>query len=95
MKIAKMLQGLVMLVAGTTAGAGDRVLTDQYEDHTSRMLQAYKKEQASCGVAGRELECIAAQYEMELASERLNGLQEPGCAGGTDCEAAPANFWGM
>jgi hypothetical protein len=95
MKIAKMLQGLVMLVAGTAAGAGDRVPTDQYEDHTSRMLQAYKKEQASCGVAGRELECLAAQYEMELAAERLDSLHEPGCAGSSDCEAAPANFWGM
>ena len=95
MKIARMLLGLVMLVSWSAAGAGDIVLTDQYDDYTSRMLQAYKKEQASCGVAGRELECLSAQYELELAAEHLDALQGRGCAGGDDCESGPANFWGM
>jgi hypothetical protein len=94
MKIASMLPGLMMLVSWTPAGAGDIVLPDQYDDYTSRMLQAYKKEQASCGVTGRELECISARFELELAAEHLDAPQQPGCAGGADCEAAPANFWG-
>jgi hypothetical protein len=95
MKIARMLPGLMMLVWGIAAGAGDIVLTDQYDDHTSRMLKAYQKEQAACGVAGKELECLSAQYEMELVAERLDAVSAPGCAGGTDCAEAPANFWGM
>jgi hypothetical protein len=94
MKIAKMLPGLVLLVLGTGARAGDAVPSDPYDDYTSRMLQAYKKEQASCGVTGRELECISARFELELAAEHLDAPQQPGCAGGADCEAAPANFWG-
>ncbi len=95
MKIARMLPGLVMLVLGTAAGAGDSVLTDQYDDDPGRMLQAYKKEQVSCGVVGRELECITAQFELELAAERLDIQQVHGCTSGTDCEATPADFWGM
>ena len=95
MKIANMLPVLVLLVPVSTAGAGDIVLTDQYDDYTSRMLQAYKKEQETCEVAGRELECLSAQYEMELVAEHLDALQGRGCAGGSDCESAPANFWGM
>jgi cytochrome c553 len=95
MKIARMLTGLVLLLLENAAGAGDIVLTDQYDDYTSRMLQAYKKEQAACGVAGRELECLSAQYEMELVAKHLDALQGRGCAGGSDCESAPANFWGM
>jgi hypothetical protein len=95
MKIARMLPGLVMLVSGTVAEAGDVVLTDQYDDSTSRMLQAYKKEQASCGMPGKELECISAQFELEQAAEHLDALQQPGCISSTDCEAAPAGFWGM
>jgi cytochrome c553 len=95
MKIARMLTGLVLLLLENAAGAGDIVLTDQYDDYTSRMLQAYKKEQAACGVAGRELECLSAQYEMELVAKHLDALQGRGCAGGSDCESTPANFWGM
>ena len=95
MKIASMLFGLVMLVSGSTAGAGDIVLTDQYDTYTSKMLQAYKKEQASCGVAGRELECLSAQYEMDTVAEHLDTLQGRGCTGGSNCESAPVNFWGM
>jgi hypothetical protein len=95
MKIARMLPGVVMLVSGAAAEAGDSVLTDQNDDSTSRMLQAYKKEQVSCGVVGRELECISAQFEFELAVEHPDARQETGCASGTDCETAPANFWGM
>ena len=95
MKIAKMLPGLVMLVSGTAAGAGDPVLTDQYDDSTSRMLQAYKTEQESCGVPGKELECISAQFQFELAAGQLDARQKSGCASGTDCETAPTNFWGM
>jgi hypothetical protein len=95
MKITRMLPGLVMLVSGTAAEASDSVLTDQYDDYASRMLQAYKMEQASCGAVGRELECLSAQFELEQAAERLDTLQEHGCASGTDCEAVPADFWGM
>jgi len=95
MKIARMLFGLVVLVSWSIAGAGDIVLTDQYDAYTSRMLQAYKKEQAACGVTGRELECLSARYEMDLVAEHLDALQGRGCAGGSDCESAPANFWGM
>jgi hypothetical protein len=94
-KIARMLTGLVLLTLGIAAGAGDIVLTDEYDDYTSRMLQAYKNEQAACGVAGRELECLSAEYEMELVAKHLDALQGRGCAGGSDCESAPANFWGM
>jgi hypothetical protein len=90
-----MLTVLVMLVSGFTAEAGDIVLTDQNDDYTSKMLQAYKKEQVSCGVAGRELECISAEFELEQAAEHLDALQQPGCASDTDCEAAPPGFWGM
>ena len=95
MKITRTLTGLILLILGSTAGAGDTVLTDEYDDYTRRMLQAYKKEQAACGVAGRELECLAAEYEMELVAKHLDALQGRGCAGGSDCETAPANFWGM
>ena len=95
MKIARMLPVLVMLVSGLAAEAGDIVLTDQNDDYTSRMLQAYKKEQVSCGVVGKELECISAEFELEQAAEHLDALQQPGCASGTDCEAAPPGFWGM
>jgi hypothetical protein len=95
MKIASVLAGLVLLIPGGAARAGDIVLTDAYDAYTSRMLQAYKKEQAACGVTGRELECLSAQYEMELVAEHLDALQGRGCAGGSDCESAPANFWGM
>jgi hypothetical protein len=94
MKIAKMLPGLVLLVLGTGARAGDAVPSDPYDDYTSRMLQAYKKEQASCGVAGRELDCLVAQFESELIARGLDTLQEPRCASGADCKPAPANFWG-
>jgi hypothetical protein len=95
MNISRMLAGLMLLILVSAAGAGDIILTDEYDAYTSRMLQAYKKEQAACGVAGRELECLSAQYEMELVAEHLNALQGRGCAGGSDCESAPANFWGM
>ena len=95
MKSARMLFGLVVLVSWSTAGAGDIVLTDQYDAYTSRMLQAYKKEQAACGVTGRELECLSARYEMDLVAEHLDALQGRGCTGGSDCESPPANFWGM
>jgi hypothetical protein len=95
MKIARMVCGLAVLISCNAAGAGDVVLTDQYDDYTSRMLQAYKKEQASCGVEGKELECLTAEYEMERAANHLDALQGRGCAGGSDCETAPANFWGM
>jgi hypothetical protein len=94
-KISRTLTGLIVLILGSTAGAGDIVLTDEYDDYTSRMLQAYKKEQAACGVEGRELECLAAEYELELVARHLDALQGRGCAGGSDCESAPANFWGM
>jgi hypothetical protein len=94
-KIARILTGLVLLTLGSAAGAGDLVLTDEYDAYTSRMLQAYKNEQAACGVAGRELECLSAEYEMELVAKHLDALQGRGCAGGSDCESAPANFWGM
>jgi hypothetical protein len=92
---SRRLAGLLLLILVSTAGAGDIVLTDEYDAYTSRMLQAYKKEQAACGVAGRELECLSAQYEMELVAEHLDALQGRGCSGGSDCESAPANFWGM
>ena len=95
MKIARILTGLMLLILGSAAGAGDIVLTDEYDDYTSRMLQAYKKEQAACGVVGRELECLSAEYELELVAKHLDALQGRGCAGGNDCESAPANFWGM
>jgi hypothetical protein len=97
MKIANMLPVLVLvlLVPVCTAGAGDIVLTDPYDDYTSRMLQAYKKEQETCEVAGRELECLSAQYEMERAANHLDALQGRGCDGGTDCGSVPGNFWGM
>ena len=95
MKISRTLTGLIVLILGSTAGAGDIVLTDEYDDYTSRMLQAYKKEQAACGVVGRELECLSAEYELELVAKHLDALQGRGCAGGNDCESAPANFWGM
>lgn len=95
MKITRMLTGLVLLILGSAAGAGDIVLTDAYDAYTSRMLQAYKKEQAACGVAGRELECLSAEYELELVAKHLDAVQGRGCAGGSDCESAPVNFWGM
>ncbi len=95
MNISRMLAGLLLLTLVDAAGAGDIVLTDEYDAYTSRMLQAYKKEQAACGVAGRELECLSAQYEMELVAEHLDALKGRGCADGSDCESAPANFWGM
>jgi hypothetical protein len=95
MKIANVLAGLVLLIPWGAVGAGDIVLTDAYDAYTSRMLQAYKKEQAACGVAGRELECLSAQYEMELVAEHLDALQGRGCGSGSNCESAPANFWGM
>ena len=95
MKIARTLTGLILLILGSTAGAGDSVLTDQYDDYTSSMLQAYKKEQATCGVTGRELECLSAEYELELVAKHLDTLQGRGCAGDNDCESAPVNFWGM
>jgi len=94
-KIARILTGLMLLILGSAPGAGDIVLTDEYDAYTSRMLQAYKKEQAACGVAGRELECLSAEYELELVAKHLDALQGRGCAGGSDCESAPANFWGM
>jgi len=94
-KTARTLTGLILLILGSTAGAGDIVLTDEYDAYTSRMLQAYKKEQAACGVAGRELECLSAEYEMEQVARHLDALQGRGCTGGNDCEPAPANFWGM
>jgi hypothetical protein len=90
-----LLQGLMMLVSGYAAAADQNGMTDQYDDYTSRMLHAYQKEQASCGVTGKELECLNAEYEMERAASHLDALQEHGCAGGGDCETAPANFWGM
>jgi hypothetical protein len=94
-KITRTLAVLILLIMGNTARAGDIVLTDQYDDYTSRMLQAYKKEQAACGVAGRELECLSAEYELDLVAKHLDALQGRGCSGGNDCESAPANFWGM
>jgi hypothetical protein len=94
-KITRTLAVLILLIIGNTARAGDIVLTDQYDDYTSRMLQAYKKEQAACGVAGRELECLSAEYELDLVAKHLDALQGRGCSGGNDCESAPANFWGM
>jgi len=95
MKIASMLQGLVLLVSWNAAAAGDLVLTDAYDDYTSRMLQAYKKEQETCDIAGRELECLSAQYEMERAANHLEALQGRGCSGDRECGSAPGNFWGM
>jgi hypothetical protein len=95
MNISRTLTGLLLLTLVNTAGAGDIILTDEYDAYTSRMLQAYKKEQAACGVAGRELECLAAEYELELVAKHLDALQGRGCAGGRDCESAPDNFWGM
>jgi hypothetical protein len=95
MKIASMLQGLVLLVAWSAAGAGDIVLTDEYDDYTSRMLQAYKKEQETCDVAGRELECLAAEYEMERAANHLDALEGRRCGDERDCASDRGNFWGM
>ena len=95
MKISITVTGLILLILGSTAGADDIVPTDEYDAYTSRMLQAYKKEQAACGVVGRELECLSAEYELELVARHLDALQGRGCAGGNDCESAPANFWGM
>jgi hypothetical protein len=94
-KIARTLTKLMLLILSGTAAAGDVVLTDEYDAYTSRMLEAYKKEQASCGVAGRELECLSAEYEMDLVAKHLDALQGRECAGDSDCESAPANFWGM
>jgi len=94
-KISITVTGLILLILGSTAGADDIVPTDEYDAYTSRMLQAYKKEQAACGVEGRELECLSAEYELELVARHLDALQGRGCAGGNDCESAPANFWGM
>jgi hypothetical protein len=94
-KISRTVTGLILLILGSTAGADDIVPTDEYDAYTSRMLQAYKKEQAACGVVGRELECLSAEYELELVARHLDALQGRGCAGGNDCESAPANFWGM
>ena len=95
MKIASMLQGLVLLVLWSSAGAGETVLTDEYDDYTSRMLQAYKKEQENCDLPGRELACLAAQYEMERAANHLDALQGRGCGDERDCGSTPGNFWGM
>jgi len=95
MKITRMLQGLVLLVSWSAAGAGDVVSTDAYDDYTSRMLQAYRKEQETCDVAGRELECLAAEYEMERVANHLDALQGRGCDGEQNCGSAPGNFWGM
>jgi hypothetical protein len=95
MKMARLLLGGVVLVSGISAGAVDIDLSTPYDENTSRMLQAYKKEQASCGVPGRELECLSAQFEWELAAEHLGTRQEPGCGAGVDCEASPPNFWGL
>jgi len=95
MKITSILQGLVLLVSWSAAGAGDIVVTDQYDDYTSRMLQAYKKEQEACNVAGRELECLSAEYEIERVANHLDALQGRGCADEGKCGSAPGNFWGM
>jgi len=95
MKIASMLQALVLLLSWSAADAGDIVLTDVYDDYTSAMLRAYKKEQENCDVAGRELECLSAQYEMERVANHLDTLQGRGCDDGRDCGRAPDNFWGM
>jgi cytochrome c553 len=95
MKIASMLQALVLLLSWNAAGAGDIVLMDEYDDYTSAMLQAYKKEQETCDVAGRELECLSAQYEMERVANYLDTLQRRGGADDRDRGRAPDNFWGM
>lgn len=95
MKIASMLQGVVLLLSLNTAGAGDLVLTDEYDDYTSAMLRAYLKEQENCDVAGRELECLSAQYEMERVANHLDTLQGRGDTDDRDRGHAPDNFWGM
>jgi hypothetical protein len=95
MKIASMLLELVLLVSWSAAGADDTVVKDPYDVYTSRMLQAYKKEQEYCDVTGRELECLAAEYEMERAANHLDALQGRGCGGQQDCASTPGNFWGM
>jgi cytochrome c553 len=98
MKIASILPGLVsllLLVSWSAAGAGDTGLTDQYDAYTSRMLQAYKKEQESCDVAGRELECLSAEYEIERVANHLDDLQGSGCTDAGKCGSAHGNFWGM
>jgi hypothetical protein len=95
MKTARMLPGVMMLVLARVAQAGDVVPPDQYDDYTSRMLHAYKKEQASCGVPGRELECLTARYELERAAEHQDPPHVPGCTSSADCNTAPASFWGM
>jgi hypothetical protein len=95
MKIASMLQALVLLLLSSAAGAGDIVTPDEYDDYTSKMLRAYIKEQENCDVVGRELECLSAQYEMEQVANHLDTLQGRGCDEDRDCGSAPDNFWGM
>ena len=95
MKITTMLAALVILIYGGVAGAADPEPADTYDVYTSWMLQAYKKEQETCGVEGRELECLSAQYEMERVANHLDAVHGRGCAGGLGCESAPGSFWGM
>lgn len=85
MKTARALLAALFLVPVAGVQAGETVLTDHYDDYTSKMLKAYQREQEYCGVPGMEHECMAAQYEFEMAARQLDSLQMPACADDSEC----------